>query len=156
SNSGSPIGALSTAAAPRHASSVSSGSDVPVARIAAPPRRPSTSSRSGAIATSTRFACSITSGPTPSPARQTRLRLDELSPPRPPPRPGPEAGLRHGGVPAAEDTADSLPRRVVLAGLLPVPRHRGPPVLAVPQVDRVDDRVRRPPEPAARPGPHGA
>ena len=39
SNSGSPIGAFSTAVAPRHAASVSSGSGEPVARIAAAPSR---------------------------------------------------------------------------------------------------------------------
>src|SRR5258706_14430014 len=43
---------------------------------------------------------------------------------------------------------------MVLAGLIPFARERRPRVLAVPERDRVDDRLGRPAEPSPRPGSH--
>src|SRR5260221_13768034 len=45
---------------------------------------------------------------------------------------------------------------MVLAGLVPLTRQRSPTVLAVPERDRVHDRLMRPAEPGPRTGSHAA
>src|SRR5579864_5817506 len=160
SNSGSPTGPLSTASAPRHAASVSSGSGSPTALIAAAPMSRSATVTSGATSSSTSRASRATSGPTPSPGRSTtcglgilegalrdRTRLAAA-------RPRCEARGMDGGVPAPEYAADGLPRGVVLACLIPLVRERRPAVLAIPEGDRVHDRLRRPAEAGPRTGSH--
>src|SRR5205823_457973 len=136
------------------------GSGVPVARIAAAPISRSSTSTSGASSTSTRRASSTTSGPIPSPGRRTtfslpvgkhalgkRARLAAARARR-------EAGRLHCLVPAAEYARDRLARRVVLARLIPLARERRTTVLAVPERDRVDDRLGCPAEPGPRPRSH--
>src|SRR3954469_14732651 len=160
SNSGSPTGPLSTATADRQVSTVSCGSGLPVARIAAPPSRRSSSSTLGASASSTSRASADTSGPIPSPGRRTTLSLpvgkDSLGERArlPSARARREPCRLHRLVPAAEHARNGLARRVVLAGLIPFARQRRPRVLAVPERDRVDDRLGRPAEPSPRPGSH--
>src|SRR3954454_5732616 len=160
SNSGSPTGPLSTATADRQVSTVSCGSGLPVARIAAPPSRRSSSSTPGASASSTSRASADTSGPIPSPGRRTTLSLpvgkDSLGERArlPSARARRETCRLHRLVPAAEHARNGLARRVVLAGLIPFARQRRPRMLAVPERDRVDDRLGRPAEPSPRPGSH--
>src|SRR4051812_41076035 len=160
SNSGSPTGPFSTATADRQVSTVSCGSGLPVARIAAPPSSRSSSSTSGTSASRTSRASAATSGPIPSPGRRTTRSLpvgkDSLAERArlPAARARREAGRLHGLVPATEHARDGLTRRMVLAGLIPFARERGPRVLAVPERDRVDDRLGRPAEPSPRPGSH--
>src|SRR5439155_15028759 len=67
-----------------------------------------------------------------------------------------EARREHGSVPASEDACDRLPRWMVLAGLVPLTRQRSPTVLAVPERDRIDDRLVRPAEPGPRTGSHAS
>src|SRR5205807_186745 len=162
SNSGSPTGPFRTAVAAREAASVSSGKGSPAARIAAAPMSRSSTATSGATSSRTRRASCATSGPTPSPGRSTTVGLGILEGALPDrsrlaaARPRLEARGVDGGVPAAEHAADGLPRRVVLARLIPLVRERRPAVLPVPERDRVLDRVRCPAEAGPRAGPHCA
>ncbi len=79
SYSGEPTAASSTASALRHAASVSGGSGSPHSRMPGPPNGRSSISSSSGSARSARIASRITSGPMPSPPRQTifitRLRF---------------------------------------------------------------------------------
>src|SRR5258708_15752822 len=160
SNSGPPTGPLRTAVANRHTSIVSCGSGLPVARIAAAPISRSSISTSGTSVSSASLACAATSGPIPSPGRRTtfslpvgkrtlaeRARLPAARARR-------EARRLHGFVPAAEHARDGLTRRMILARLIPLARERRATVLAVPERDRVDDRLGRPAEAGARPRSH--
>src|SRR5207248_5847871 len=71
-------------------------------------------------------------------------------------RPRREARSVYRRVPAAEHAADGLAGGVVLARLVPLAGQRGPAVLAIPERDRVDDRLRRPAEPPSGAGSPGA
>src|SRR5687768_16600373 len=71
SHFGPPTAASSTASALLHDSSVSSGSAVPVASIAAPPIKRSSYMRSPATSPSTSSVAASTSGPMPSPGSVT-------------------------------------------------------------------------------------
>src|SRR5262245_28639380 len=79
SHFGPPTAPNSTASAARQASSVSDGSGSPTASIAAPPNACSSTESSSGSASRTATATAITSGPIPSPGRQTiRLATSEL------------------------------------------------------------------------------
>src|SRR5262245_8999702 len=80
SHFGPPTAPSSTASATRQAASVSAGSGSPASSIAAPPKACSSTASSSGSTASTRTATAITSGPIPSPGRQTiRLGAMQLS-----------------------------------------------------------------------------